>query len=160
MIRAALIVIALAFAGCAATGSVLPPALGGTSASQDREALSRSLDALHEGFEQGRIYRVLSQISGAYNDDEGRDYKALRADLKELFSSYRRIRVTRTHPRLKLTGDRATAVETVGIIAEPYNMDTHAPVNIYGGVTLEYARHDDGRWAVVSMSRQKDGSGG
>ena len=156
MIRAAVWAMALALAGCA-TMSVPAVPFRAPSPETDRESIARALDAAREGIERGQIYKVLSQVAPYYADDEGRDYDGARAALREFFKDYRRIRLTRTNPRLHLDGDYATAHESIGLVAEPFDMERRTPLAVYGQVTVRLARQPNGSWAITYVSRIEDG---
>ena len=102
---------------------------------------------------------MLSQLAPNFLDVEGRYYVAARDALREFFKDYRRVRLTRTNPRLQLEGDYATAQESIGLVAEPFDMERRTPLALYGQVTVRLARQPDGNWAITYVSRIEDGGG-
>ncbi|MBI1319423.1 MAG: hypothetical protein GC168_10825 [Candidatus Hydrogenedens sp.] len=146
----------LTIAGCASTTVAAVPFLS-PSPETDRENVARVLDATREGIERGQIYKVLAQVAPYYADDEGRNYDGVKAALKDFFRGYRRVRLTRTNPRLHVEGDYATALESIGLIAEPFDPERHTPLAIYGQVTVRLARQPNGSWAITYVSRVEDG---
>jgi len=154
--RAAVWAAALVLAGCATINVPAVPFLAPTPES-DRESIARALDAARDGIEQGQIYKVLSQVAPAYSDEDGRNYDGVRAALRDFFKDYRRVRLTRTNPRLHLEGDFATAHESIGLVAEPFDMESAHPLALYGQVTVRLARQDNGSWAITYVSRIEDG---
>jgi hypothetical protein len=154
--RAAFWAAALVLAGCATINVPAVP-FGATTPESDRESIARALDAAREGIERGQIYKVLSQVAPNYADKDGRTYDDVRAALRDFFSDYRRVRLTRTNPRLHLAGDNATALESIGLVAEPFDMERTNPLALYGQVTVHLARQANGSWAITYVSRIEDG---
>lgn len=113
----------------------------------DVEVIAAVLDDVHFGMQRGQVYRVLAHVSRNYRDAEGRDYAAIQQYLKEVFSRYRDLRITRVPPQITVNGYQATAVETFGTVAEPFGA-SEAPLQLQGQVTV-YLEKVDNRWLIV-----------
>jgi len=98
-----------------------------------------------------KIFKVMANVSPAYRDEEGRNKAGVQQALKDFFGQYRRIRVTRTNPRLQFEGVEAVATESIGIIAEPFQVE-QAELNWYGEVKI-WLRRSGGSWEITRVSR-------
>lgn len=114
----------------------------------DEEVIAAVLDDVHRGMQEAQVYRVLAHVSRNYRDAEGRDYAAIQEYLREIFSRYRELRITRVPPRIRVNGYEATAVETFGTVAEPFNASQAPPLQLQGQVTV-YLEKVDNRWLIV-----------
>jgi len=106
------------------------------------------LEDVQRGMEAQRVYQVLSHVSRAYKDRDGRDFSALQEDLNTLMKNYRNIRITRTPPRIEVRGNRARVTDTFGTIAEPVRADDFPPVNLQGQVILMMEKTGD-TWQII-----------
>jgi hypothetical protein len=136
-------------AACQAGRDALDLAGLGGEQLTDEEQIHLVLDEIQRGLESKRIYRVLSHISRNYEDDEGRDYRALQRELNQKFKQYRDIEITRPRPRLIVQGDRARAVETYGIRAKTTN-PIESELLLYEGKATVYLVRVNGAWKVSS----------
>lgn len=118
----------------------------------DEQVVAGVLQDAHRGLEAQKIFKVLSHVSQNYKDDEGRDYAAVEAGLREIFKKYREIRITRASPRVAVDGDRAQVLESFGAVAEPQNRNTEPSVNIQGQTTIELVK-SDGQWLIVKWGK-------
>lgn len=141
--------IALLLAGCAG-GDAAQIALTGRTMDTSRNQISVLLDTLHTGIEQERIFQVLGGISGNYRDSTGRTQGTIREDLKKAFEQYRKIRITRTNPRLEVDGASAIALESLGVIAETGDAE-QAGLNWFGEVKVWLEISEAGRWQIVRV---------
>lgn len=142
--------LALLFVGCATDGMPSLPLPGQSGASQ-RSEIARVLEDLHDGVDGKKIFKVMAHVSPVYLDQEGRNKAGVQQAVKDFFSQYRRIRVTRTNPRLQFDGDEAVATESIGLIAEPFEME-QAELNWYGEVKI-WLRRSGGSWEITRVSR-------
>ena len=140
----------LLLVGCATDGMPSLPLPGQSEASQRRE-IARVLEDLHDGVDGKKIFKVMANISPAYRDEEGRNKAGVQQALKDFFGQYRRIRVTRTNPRLQFEGVEAVATESIGLIAEPFQVE-QAELNWYGKVKI-WLRRSGGSWEITRVSR-------
>ncbi|MDX9975902.1 MAG: hypothetical protein RBU21_23185 [FCB group bacterium] len=124
----------------------LPILAGGTVS--DEEVIAAILDDVQEGMQRRQVYRILAHVSRNYRDAEGRDYKAMQEYLKESFALYRDIRITRVPPRIEVRGYGATAIETFGTTAEPFDPNKAPHLQIQGQVTVRFEKVDN-RWLIV-----------
>lgn len=146
--------LALALGGCPDAVSTLElPSIPGVTTGRvdERDRVMQVLDDIHRGIEQRRVYKVLAHLSRTYFDEEGRDYDTMRSLVTMWLNDYRDIRVTRPRPRVVVQGDRARAVETFGLQAEPTNPNDERLVALQGQVTIHLERMGT-TWQVVSMS--------
>ena len=145
-----LLVLPLMLAGCPDTLSQFEmPTLRdirGTSVS-DAEYIAAVLAEVQNGIETKRVYRVLAHVSRSYNDQEGRDYDALQEYLARLFRDYRDIRITRTRPRVAVSGNTAIAQEAFGTQARPVNPGGR-PINIQGQMTVRLVKENN-TWRIL-----------
>ncbi|HNZ48929.1 MAG TPA: hypothetical protein PLZ53_08075 [Candidatus Hydrogenedentes bacterium] len=114
----------------------------------DEEKITMILEDVQRGMEAQRVYQVLSHVSRAYKDRDGRDFSALQEDLNTLMKNYRNIRITRTPPRIEVRGNRARVTDTFGTIAEPVRADDFPPVNLQGQVILMMEKTGD-TWQII-----------
>lgn len=142
--------LALLLAGCATDGMPSLPLPGQSETSQRRE-IARVLEDLHDGVDGKKIFKVMANISPSYRDEEGRNKAGVQQALKDFFGQYRRIRVTRTNPRLQFEGAEAVATESIGLIAEPFQVE-QAELNWYGEVKI-WLRRSGGSWEITRVSR-------
>lgn len=128
----------------------LPIDIGGITGSKmsDEEKIALVLDDVQKGMEGHRIYRVLSHVARSYKDRDGRDYEMLRKDLNVLLRNYRAINITRTPPRVQVSGDRARVVDTFGAVADSASPIKYPPVNLQGQVIIMMERFGD-TWQIV-----------
>lgn len=123
------------------------PVLSGGSVS-DEEVIAAVLDDVQQGMQRRQVYRVLAHVSRNYRDAEGRDYKAMQEYLKDSFALYRDIRITRVPPRIEVRGYEATAIETFGTTAEPFDSSKAPHLQLQGQVTVRLEKADN-RWLIV-----------
>jgi len=153
------LVILLAFVclGVAGCGRELPveipeiPGLTGPRMS-DEEQIVELLNDVHRGMQSRKIYKVLSHVSRAYMDAEGRDYNAIQKYLNDLFKSYKEVSITRVQPQVYVEGNRARAVETFGTRAEPFNANEHPPIVLQGQMNV-YLEKSGNTWQIVEWGR-------
>lgn len=137
--------------GCASQLGQSIPILPGNAPEVQRQEIARVLDEVHQGLEKKKIFAVLGNVSAAYADEAGRNQDRVREELREFFSSWRTVRVTRTNPRLKVEGNEALALEAIGVIAEPLRVDG-SPLNWFGEVRIALRRDADGKWMITRVS--------
>lgn len=147
----AAIALAMLYVGCTTTEGAQIVRTGKTVESA-RTEISVLLDTMHNGIEQKKIYQVLGGISGYYQDVEGRTQADLRDALKNAFAKHRKIRITRTNPRLEVNGATAIALESIGVIAESGNVED-TDVNWFGELKIWLEISDAGRWQIVRIER-------
>ncbi len=107
-----------------------------TNKLSDEEQIAVVLNDVHRGLERKRIYMVLAHISHYYQDEEGRDYEAIRDLLTDRMRLYREVRITRMRPRISVQGDHAQVIETLGASAQPFNPVNTPPIDLQGNVTV------------------------
>ncbi len=144
------VALAVLLGGCASTANS-PITLLSQSADVKRADIARVLDNIHQGVERKKIFTVLAHVSPGYADDAGRNQAAVRDLLKEYFSSWRTVRVTRANPRLKVEGRQAVALESIGVIAEPFDVEA-SPMNWFGELRIWLELNDDGDWVITRVS--------
>jgi len=132
-------------AGCSGGPSLDLPGLGGRDS--EEEKIAKVLNSVHQGMITRKVYQVMPHVSTRYMDQEGRDYEAIRAYLNDIVKNYRRIDIQRSAPTIIIEGDRATAVEAFGTMADP-DRNQAPPLNIQGQVSV-YLEREDGKWKIV-----------
>jgi hypothetical protein len=135
---------------CSACRSNLPVEIPGLLSAKlsDEAQIELVLDDVHQGMETRRIYKVLAHVSRNYRDLGGRDYEGIQEYLKEVFASYREIRITRVRPRIIVDGHRARAIETFGTTAKPKDLPDRPFINLQGQVTV-YLEKTNEAWQIV-----------
>jgi hypothetical protein len=114
----------------------------------DEEVIAAVLDNVQQGMQSRQVYKVLAYVSRNYHDAEGRDYAAMQEYLKDIFSLYREIRITRVPPRIEVNGYQAKAIETFGSTAEPFDPNKAPHLQLQGQVTVRLEKVDN-RWLIV-----------
>lgn len=145
--------LAVALGGCpSSTPTFEIPSIPGVTTGRvdERDRVTEVLDDIHRGVEQRRVFKVLAHLSRTYFDEQGRDYDTMRNLITMWLNDYRGIRVTRPRPRVVVQGDRARAVETFGLQAEPANPADDRLVALQGQVTVHLERMGN-TWQVVSV---------
>lgn len=142
----------LGLGACAPTRDLVDriPGIGGERVT-DEARIAAVLHDVQDGMERGRVFKVLSHVSTAYQDQAGRDYAAIREYLAQVFRTYRDIRITRVGSRITVHGDRAQVVETFGTVATPFSRADAAPLNLQGQLTVHLRRESEG-WKIVEWS--------
>jgi len=153
----ALVVLLALSAACNSLVSKPLRQIGGR-APTDEEHIAVLLDDVHRGLESRRIYKVLAHMSPNYRDHAMRDYKAARQELQRLFDDYRKIRITRVGPRITVRGERARAIETFGIVAEPLNREVSLPIGVNGQIEV-FLDKSSGVWQIVGWRPVGEGYG-
>jgi hypothetical protein len=145
----ALLLVASLAAGCQSLNQ-LPveiPLITGPKLS-DEVVIAAVLDDVQRGMQERKVFKVLAHVSRNYRDAEGRDYSGIQRYLNEIFSLYREIRITRVSPVVEVRGYQATATETFGTIAEPFDPSKAPPVQIQGQMRV-FLEKVDNRWLIV-----------
>lgn len=136
---------AVAAAGCQTSLPI--PGLGGRAS--DADQVAAVLDDVHRGMQARKANKVMSHVSNAYLDAQGRDYAAIDAYVRHICQAYRDIRITRTDPRIQVQGGEARALEAFGTVAFPGDADRDPAVNVQGQVVVDL-RKEDGAWKIVA----------
>lgn len=131
--------------GCSGGPSLDIPGLVGRDT--EEEKIAKVLNEVHRGMITRKVYQVMAHVSERYMDQEGRDYTGIKSYLNDIVKNYRVIDIQRSAPTIVVEGDRATAVEAFGTIAEPDN-DRVPPLKIQGQVSV-YLEREDGKWKIV-----------
>lgn len=118
----------------------------------EEEQIRAVLDDVHRGMQARKVYKVLAHVSRLYTDAEGRDYNGMQAYLSDLFKIYKEIQITRVQPQVFVEGTHARAVETFGTRAEPFNADSHPPMNLQGQMNVYLEKSGDA-WQIVEWGR-------
>lgn len=152
LIGLACVCLLLVSAGCTGPMSKVPGVkqlgkISGLTPSEEEQVASVLSDAAR-GMEARRVNQVLSHVSKNYHDAEGRDYAGMESYLNRVFKDYRELRITRVAPRVTVMGDRAQAVETFGMVAEPRDASVDPPVNLQGRVMVTLERVG-GKWQIL-----------
>lgn len=145
------VALACLVAGCATSSGTSLPLLSQT-ADAKRQEIARVLDEVHQGLERKKIFAVLAHLSPRYADEDGRTQADARDTLKEFFSQWRTLRVTRTNPRLRVEARQAVALESIGVIAEPFDVEA-SPWNWFGEVRISLEQDDSGEWVITRVGR-------
>lgn len=136
---------------CSTTQDIVGRIPGIGERTTDEAQIAAVLHDVHQGMERGRVFKVLAHVSTVYQDQEGRDYAAIREYLAQVFRTYRDIRITRAGSRILVQGDRAQVVETFGTVATPFSRVDAAPLNMQGQLTVHLRRETEG-WKIVEWS--------
>lgn len=146
----AIVALVAAFSGCT-SGNLGGITLLSQTEDAQRRAIAKVLNDLHDGVDGQKIFKIMANVSPAYKDEAGRGRAEVQQTLKDFFAQHRRIRVTRTNPRLQMEGEQAVALESIGLIAEPLRVE-QAETNWIGEVKIWLARGTSGNWEVTRVS--------
>ncbi len=114
----------------------------------DEEQIALVLAEVEQGFERRRANRVLAHISRHYKDETGLDYEAVSHLLNDRLRQYREIRITRMQPQIRVDGDHAQVIETLGAAAQPADPVATPPFDVQGSIVVYLERHAD-TWQIT-----------